>query len=160
MTEENKLKEAAVEKYHTMASIVTMDKEEFITAMINFSKSQAAREYWQKEQSRVDVEGIKTEFFKQFGKDSFRGYPLEQCWSIWDFFAPLLSSKQEESKWISCEERLPENSETNVLAVGGNQTSITIMRGAYLHHILEEKGRTSLIPTHWMPLPAPPSKGK
>ena len=31
-------------------------------------------------------EEIKLEFFKQFGNESFRGYPLEQCQSIWEFF--------------------------------------------------------------------------
>lgn len=29
---------------------------------------------------------LKVEFFKEFGTQSFRGYPLEQCHAIWDFF--------------------------------------------------------------------------
>ena len=29
---------------------------------------------------------IKERFFKEFGSQSFRGYPLEQCNLIWDFF--------------------------------------------------------------------------
>lgn len=33
-------------------------------------------------------EEIKQKFFKQFGEASFRGYPLEQCHAIWDFFYP------------------------------------------------------------------------
>ena len=39
-------------------------------------------------------EEIKLEFFKQFGNESFRGYPLEQCHSIWEFF----------EKYIQCQE--------------------------------------------------------
>lgn len=39
-------------------------------------------------------EEIKLEFFKQFGDESFRGYSLEQCHSIWEFF----------EKYIQCQE--------------------------------------------------------
>ena len=39
-------------------------------------------------------EEIKLDFFKQFGNESFRGYPLEQCHSIWEFF----------EKYIQCQE--------------------------------------------------------
>lgn len=31
-------------------------------------------------------EEIKQDFFSQFGSQSFRGYPFEQCHSIWNFF--------------------------------------------------------------------------
>ena len=39
-------------------------------------------------------EEIKLDFFKKFDNESFRGYPLEQCNSIWDFF----------EKHIQCQE--------------------------------------------------------
>lgn len=37
-----------------------------------------------------EIEAVKLQFFKEFGSQSFRGYPLEQCHSIWDFFKPHL----------------------------------------------------------------------
>jgi Zn finger protein HypA/HybF involved in hydrogenase expression len=39
-------------------------------------------------------EEIKLEFFKKFDNESFRGYTLEQCHSIWEFF----------EKHIQCQE--------------------------------------------------------
>lgn len=44
-----------------------------------------------REQETIDKNGeLKEAFFKKFGKQSFRGYPLDQCWSIWEFFEPYL----------------------------------------------------------------------
>ena len=39
-------------------------------------------------------EDIKVEFFKQFGNQSFRGYPLEQCHSIWEFFEKYINNDE------------------------------------------------------------------
>lgn len=39
----------------------------------------------------TDWDKLKSEFFKEFGKDSFRGYPLEQCHLIFDWFKKRLS---------------------------------------------------------------------
>lgn len=39
-------------------------------------------------------EDIKVEFFKQFGNQSFRGYPLEQCHSIWEFFEKHINNDE------------------------------------------------------------------
>jgi hypothetical protein len=50
-------------------------------------------------------EEIKLEFFKQFGNESFRGYPLEQCHSIWDFF----------EKYIQCQEDMAKELEMHIL---------------------------------------------
>ena len=44
---------------------------------------------WFKEEKE---DNLKQEFFKQFSTDSFRGYPLEQCHNIWNFFLPHLKS--------------------------------------------------------------------
>jgi hypothetical protein len=41
-------------------------------------------------------EEIKLEFFKQFGDESFRGYPLEQCHAIWDFFEKYIGYTEED----------------------------------------------------------------
>jgi len=38
-----------------------------------------------------EIEDVKLQFFKEFGSQSFRGYPLEQCHSIWEFFKPHLT---------------------------------------------------------------------
>ena len=38
------------------------------------------------EKEELTKEELKVEFFKEFGTQSFRGYPLEQCHAIWDFF--------------------------------------------------------------------------
>ena len=43
-------------------------------------------------------EEIKLEFFKKFGNESFRGYPLEQCQSIWEFFEKYVQC-QEDNDW-------------------------------------------------------------
>lgn len=45
---------------------------------------------------------IKLEFFKQFGDESFRGYSLEQCHSIWEFF----------EKYIQCQEDMADKKYT------------------------------------------------
>ena len=50
-------------------------------------------------------EEIKLEFFKQFGNESFRGYPLEQCQSIWEFF----------EKYVQCQEDMIEDLEMHVV---------------------------------------------
>ena len=47
-------------------------------------------------------EEIKLEFFKQFGNESFRGYPLEQCHAIWEFF----------DKHIKCQEDMSDKKYT------------------------------------------------
>ncbi len=39
----------------------------------------------------IDWDDIKQEFFRRFGEDSFRGYPLEQCHSIFEWFKKRLS---------------------------------------------------------------------
>lgn len=39
---------------------------------------------------------IKLDFFKQFGNESFRGYPLEQCHAIWEFFEKYIQLKGED----------------------------------------------------------------
>ena len=41
-------------------------------------------------------DNLKQEFFKRFSTDSFRGYPLEQCHNIWNFFLPHLKSHKNE----------------------------------------------------------------
>ncbi len=56
-------------------------------------------------------------------------------------------------EWVSIEEKMPENNDIQVLVTGGNYITSTIMTGAYLHYILNNKGTTSLIPTHWMKIP-------
>ena len=43
--------------------------------------------------SEKNKNDIKTEFFTKFGESSFRGYPLEQCHSIFEFFEPYLYQK-------------------------------------------------------------------
>lgn len=40
-------------------------------------------------------EEIKQEFFNKFGNESFRGYPLEQCNAIWNFFEQHIESKED-----------------------------------------------------------------
>ena len=47
-------------------------------------------------------EEIKLEFFKQFGNESFKGYPLEQCHAIWEFF----------EKYIQCQEDMADKKYT------------------------------------------------
>ena len=42
----------------------------------------------------MEIEKFKEEFFKRFGKQSFRGYPLDQCNDIWEFFLPAIQSRQ------------------------------------------------------------------
>jgi len=42
----------------------------------------------------MEIEKLKVEFFEKFGQQSFRGYPLEQCHSIWEFFLPHIQSRQ------------------------------------------------------------------
>ncbi len=41
-------------------------------------------------------EKIKQDFFSQFGNESFRGYPLEQCHSIWNFFEKYIGYTEED----------------------------------------------------------------
>ena len=41
-------------------------------------------------------EEIKQDFFSQFGNESFRGYPLEQCHSIWNFFEKYIGYTEED----------------------------------------------------------------
>lgn len=41
---------------------------------------------------------FKEEFFKEFGATSFKGYPLEQCNLIWNFFEPHLKLKASKPK--------------------------------------------------------------
>ena len=48
---------------------------------------------WFKEEKE---DNLKQEFFKHFSADSFRGYPLEQCHNIWNFFLPHLKSHENE----------------------------------------------------------------
>ena len=43
-------------------------------------------------------EKIKLDFFKQFGNESFRGYPLEQCHSIWEFFEKYIQCQEDMAK--------------------------------------------------------------
>ena len=43
-------------------------------------------------------EEIKLEFFKQFDNESFRGYPLEQCQSIWEFFEKYIQCQEDMAK--------------------------------------------------------------
>lgn len=175
MTEENKLKEAAVEKYHTMASIVTMDKEEFITAMINFSKSQAAREYWQKEQSRVDVEGLRRKIKDELHSIKYQFHADEPfdviAKNVTESILPYLSSKQEESKWISVTEKVPPENEQIIVAyhneLSGIETICAVYRNGRILNLEEAVEFDEDQPIHveipsiefWMPLPAPPSKG-
>lgn len=40
---------------------------------------------------------LKSEFFRKFSTDSFRGYPLEQCHAIWKFFEPHLKITNKKS---------------------------------------------------------------
>ncbi len=69
----------------------------------------------------------------------------------------LADSSKPLLEWVRIADRMPEDSEVNVMVVGGSYGSITIMRGAYIHYITKDKGATSLRPTYWMPLPALPS---
>ncbi len=41
-------------------------------------------------------EKIKQDFFRQFDSQSFRGYPLEQCHSIWEFFERHIGYTEED----------------------------------------------------------------
>jgi hypothetical protein len=45
-------------------------------------------------------EEIKLEFFKKFDNESFRGYPLEQCNSIWDFFEKHIQCQEDNKDWF------------------------------------------------------------
>jgi len=48
---------------------------------------------------------LKEKFFKKFGEQSFRGYPLEQCHAIWDFFnREIIRMKSKESQLKLIEE--------------------------------------------------------
>lgn len=70
---------------------------------------------------------------------------------------------KEEPKWVSVEEKMPDDNEVDVMVVGGNDLSITIMRGSYIHYIFKNKGTTTLFPAYWHPLPPlphPPAKQK
>lgn len=40
----------------------------------------------------MNLEQLKQGFFKEFGESSFRGYPLQQCNEIWEFFEKRLNS--------------------------------------------------------------------
>ena len=51
-------------------------------------------------------EEIKLEFFKKFDNESFRGYPLEQCNSIWDFFEKHIQCQQDMAEKKYTEEDL------------------------------------------------------
>ena len=53
-------------------------------------------------------EDIKVEFFKQFGNQSFRGYPLEQCHSIWEFFEKHINNDECSKPHQSAEDILRE----------------------------------------------------
>lgn len=52
------------------------------------SKSEANEAKFKSEDEWLEL--IKQLFFKRFGNQSFKGYPLEQCNEIWDFFAAHL----------------------------------------------------------------------
>lgn len=60
-------------------------------------------------------EEIKLEFFKKFDNESFRGYPLEQCNSIWDFF----------EKHIQCQEDMADKKYTEEEVIELLQKALT-----------------------------------
>lgn len=70
----------------------------------------------------------------------------------------LADSSKPLLEWVRTADKLPPDNETHFLVVGGGYGSITIMRGAYVHYSIKDKGGLKP-PTHWMPLPAMPSGG-
>ena len=74
--------------YHT-ESYHNIEKQCIEVTCIEIKEGKA----WFKEEKE---DNLKQEFFKQFSTDSFRGYPLEQCHNIWNFFLPHLKSHENE----------------------------------------------------------------
>ena len=87
----------------------------------------------------------------------------------YDMAWKLGTAEAQVSKWISVEERLPED-DTNVLvyAIGNNEPSVIAMTG-YTHNMYGFNIEGWRAPwqyffyeykiTHWMPLPEPPKEG-
>lgn len=104
MTEENKLKEAAEKEFPTMgvmSRITRTVNNSRQQIFINAIKSKAAKEYWQKEQSRVDVEGLRKDFDRWLKEQPLSEYLSDQQFDKiieWFMTNLPLSSKQEESK--------------------------------------------------------------
>jgi hypothetical protein len=53
-----------------------------------------------KNNPQKDIESLKSDFYKKFGEQSFRGYPLEQCDIIWNFFLHTYTPKEQPAKDI------------------------------------------------------------
>ena len=66
-----------------------------------------------------------------------------------------IAEKFYEPKWISVDDRLPENY-TSVLVVGGSVRSTALYQDMEFHS--DFKLPESKDVTHWMPLPEPPKK--
>ena len=79
-----------------------------------------------------------------------------------EYFVSETNTDKNEEPWIQIKEKLPENTDKHVLVYNANYAvngdGISIYRGSYIHYILNNKGVTDVIPTHWRPLPAIPHK--
>jgi hypothetical protein len=67
----------------------------------------------------------------------------------------LVASLQAEREWVSVEDRLP-NHDVPVLTLDSRGESAIDWLDIYRHDGPEWAGDATLLPTHWMPLPAPP----
>ena len=110
-------------------------------------------------------EEIKLDFFKQFGNESFRGYPLEQCHAIWEFFEKYIQCQKDMAdKWIKTSEQLPERlpnvrySNPKVIVWYGE---VAMLRFNHEHECWDDEDGDDYCcdiesVEYWMPLPNKP----
>lgn len=89
MTNEEKLKEDIQKEWDNLKRFPTTGQElnEYVIKCVT---SEAAREYWQKQQA-PDMDGIRKEFYSRLGAGDFQNETdILDVDKAWDFFAPMI----------------------------------------------------------------------